>query len=84
MDNDAGGPDDEANVISETQITGAEDKGIKVDLGGFATIERSCVHDNANGGIQSTLGGNREGNRIFKPLFAPLRLYRGAFGRSIA
>jgi hypothetical protein len=74
VDSHAGAPDDEAealrasvaerapfadaNVITETRITGAEDKGIKVDLGGFASIERSCVHDNLSGGIQSTLGGH--------------------------
>jgi hypothetical protein len=44
-------------VVADSQIMGAEDKGLKVDFGGVARIERSCVHDNVNGGVQSTLGG---------------------------
>ncbi|HXJ32639.1 MAG TPA: right-handed parallel beta-helix repeat-containing protein [Candidatus Eisenbacteria bacterium] len=56
----AGAPDglpDPENVITGGEITGAEDKGIKVVGGGMAHVERSCIHDNANGGIQATLGG---------------------------
>ena len=45
------------NAIAGCEIRGAEDKGIKVDFGGVARVERSCVHDNQNGGIQATLGG---------------------------
>ena len=61
VDSDAGQPDDQGpgdNVIVESRITGAADRGVKVDFGGFATIERSCLHDNRNGGILSTLGGH--------------------------
>lgn len=47
-----------ANVIRDCEITGAADKGIKVTTGAYARIERSWVHDNANGGIQATLGGH--------------------------
>lgn len=45
------------NTIADCEVRGAEDKGIKVDFGGVARVERSCVHDNQNGGIQATLGG---------------------------
>ena len=61
VDNGAGVADQQGagdNVISASRITGAVDRGMKVDFGAFATIERSCVHDNASGGIQSTLGGH--------------------------
>jgi hypothetical protein len=46
----AGGGD---NVIVDSELTGAADKGLKID-DGFAAIVRSCVHDNRNGGIQAT------------------------------
>jgi len=49
---DDAGPGD--NVISESEITGAEDKGVKVVDGGVVRIERSCLHDNFNGGVQLT------------------------------
>ncbi len=49
---------DSANVIRECEISGAADKGVKVTLGAYARVERSWVHDNANGGIQATLGGH--------------------------
>ena len=61
VDTGAGQPDDSGpgdNVIVDGRITGAADKGLKVDFGGVATIERTCLHDNRNGGIQSTLGGH--------------------------
>src|SRR5438552_11768761 len=61
VDSDAGQPDDDGpgdNVIVDGRITNAADKGVKVDFGGFLTIERTCLHDNHNGGIQSTLGGH--------------------------
>jgi hypothetical protein len=41
-----------ANVIDACELSGARDKGVKVTTGAHATIQRSCVHDNANGGIQ--------------------------------
>src|SRR5262249_59531902 len=53
---DAEGPGD--NVVVASEIKNAKDKGVKVSVGGYATIERSCVHDNHNGGLQSTLGGH--------------------------
>jgi hypothetical protein len=61
IDNDAGQPDAEGpedDVVVDTRITGAQGKGVKVDFGGTGTIARSCVHDNQDGGIQSTLGGH--------------------------
>jgi hypothetical protein len=45
------------NTITTSEILNAADRGVKVDLGGSATIDRSCIHDNRKGGIQSTLGG---------------------------
>jgi hypothetical protein len=49
---------DTANVIRGCEVSGAADKGIKVTTGAYARIEHSWVHDNANGGIQATLGGH--------------------------
>src|SRR5262249_27946901 len=60
-DSDAGQPDADGpaeNVVVDSHITGAADKGVKIDFGAIARIERSCIHDNHNGGIQSTLGGH--------------------------
>src|SRR5262245_4733963 len=62
-DHDAGttdenGAPDPDNVVVQSRITGAADKGVKVDFGAHARIERTCLHDNENGGIQSTLGGH--------------------------
>ena len=53
--NDAGieGP----NALIDLDISGAFDKGVKVSEGGFARIERSWIHDNTDGGIQATIGG---------------------------
>ncbi len=47
-----------ANVIRDSEITGASDKGIKVTTGSFARVERCWIHDNTNGGLQTTLSGN--------------------------
>jgi len=52
-----GGPDSD-DVIVDSEITGATDKGVKVVTRSHATVETSCIHDNLNGGIQSTDGGN--------------------------
>ena len=52
-----GGADHDA-VIVDSEITGAQDKGMKVVGGGHATVQTSCIHDNMNGGIQATEGGN--------------------------
>jgi hypothetical protein len=49
---DDAGPAD--NVIVASEISGAEDKGVKVVNGGVVRIERSCLHDNMNGGVQLT------------------------------
>ncbi len=46
------------NVVVDTEVVGAEDKGIKITSQAHATILESCIHDNRNGGIQSTLGGH--------------------------
>jgi hypothetical protein len=46
-----------ANVIADSEVFGAQDKGIKVVGGGIVRVERSCVHDNNRGGIQVTNGG---------------------------
>ena len=47
-----------ANVVQDSEITAAADKGIKVTTNGYARLERNWVHDNANGGIQATLSGH--------------------------
>lgn len=59
-----------ANVLSDVDVSGAFDKGIKVSEGGVAVVEASWIHGNADGGIQATLEGNvtalhnrSEGNR---------------------
>lgn len=49
--------EESANVIADTEVYGAVDKGVKVTTGSHARIERVWVHDNGNGGIQATLGG---------------------------
>ena len=59
VDTDAGkGFDDTVNIIRDCEVSGASDKGIKVTTGAHARVERCWVHDNVNGGIQSTLGGH--------------------------
>lgn len=45
-------------VLEDTTIMGAEDKGVKVRDGSHLTVADSCVHDNRNGGVQSTFGGH--------------------------
>jgi len=47
-----------ANIIRDCEVSGAADKGIKVTRGAYALVENCWVHDNANGGIQATLGGH--------------------------
>lgn len=47
-----------ANLVIDTDVSGASDKGIKVTTGAYARVERSTVHDNLNGGLQATLGGH--------------------------
>src|SRR5262249_12495102 len=56
----AGTPDgnDGENVIEDCEISGAEDKGVKVASGSHLIVRRSCIHDNTNGGVQTTLGGH--------------------------
>ncbi|HLK12443.1 MAG TPA: right-handed parallel beta-helix repeat-containing protein [Candidatus Binatia bacterium] len=44
-------------LVTASEITGADDKGLKATDGGSVTVRDSCLHDNANGGIQSTRGG---------------------------
>jgi hypothetical protein len=60
VDTNAGVADDGPgdNEVVDTRITGAAEKGMKASTGGVATIARSCVHDNREGGVQSTLGGS--------------------------
>lgn len=59
VDGGAGtGFDDTVNVIRDCEITGAADKGVKVTTDAHARVEHCWVHDNANGGIQATLGGH--------------------------
>jgi hypothetical protein len=48
------------NLVIDSELTRAADRGMKVDGdldGAVATLANSCVHDNGDGGIQSTLGG---------------------------
>lgn len=45
------------NVIWSTRVTGAQDRGVKAN-DGSVLVERSCIHDNRKGGLQSTLGGD--------------------------
>lgn len=42
------------NLIVASEITGAKDKGVKVVDGSAVRIERSCLHDNFDGGVQLT------------------------------
>ena len=44
------------NVIIDSELTRAADRGMKINAGG-ATIVGSCVHDNEDGGILATFGG---------------------------
>ncbi len=61
---------DGANVLIDVDVSGAFDKGVKVSEGGVAQLHQSWIHQNADGGVQTTFGGtltaieNRsEGNR---------------------
>jgi hypothetical protein len=47
-----------ANVVSDSEISVASDKGIKVTTNAYARLENNWVHDNANGAIQATLSGH--------------------------
>lgn len=47
-----------ANVIRDSEVFASSDKGIKVTTNAYTRVERTWVHDNANGGIQSTLSGH--------------------------
>lgn len=47
-----------ANVVRDCEVFAASDKGIKVTTNAYARIERTWLHDNANGGLQSTLSAN--------------------------
>ncbi|GIW42051.1 MAG: hypothetical protein KatS3mg076_2628 [Candidatus Binatia bacterium] len=58
VDDGAGSSFETANVVRDSEVRGAADKGVKVTTGAFARIERSWIHDNRNGGIQATLGGH--------------------------
>ncbi len=46
------------NLLIDVDVSGAFDKGIKISEGGVAIIETSLIHDNSDGGVQSTLGGD--------------------------
>jgi hypothetical protein len=52
-----GGSDGDANLVVDSVVRGAQDKGVKVIGGGVQVVSGSCIADNANGGIQATLGG---------------------------
>src|SRR5262249_34542833 len=56
-DDPPGDPSD-ANIVADSELSGAEDKGLKVTLGAQTIIRDSSVHDNRNGGVQATQGGN--------------------------
>ncbi len=45
------------NVIRNSMISGAHDKGVKVSDGGVAVIDDSVAFANTDGGLQATLGG---------------------------
>jgi hypothetical protein len=47
-----------ANVVRDSEISAASDKGIKVTTDAYARLENNWVHDNANGAIQATLSGH--------------------------
>jgi len=54
----AGGSLDDANLVIDSEIRGARDKGVKVTGDAWQVVSRTCVRDNANGGVQATLGGH--------------------------
>ncbi len=59
IDNEAGfDPIATANVVRQCEISTASDKGVKVTRNAYARVERSWLHHNANGGVQSTLSGH--------------------------
>jgi hypothetical protein len=46
------------NRVRGCLVSAAHDKGIKVSDGGVATVERSLIIGNVDGGLQATLGGS--------------------------
>ncbi len=46
------------NVIEQCEVRNARDRGLKVTTGAQVELRQSCVHDNRNGGVQSTMGGH--------------------------
>ncbi len=45
------------NLIRNAEVIGAFDKAVKVSGGAVARVERSVIHENADGGLQATLSG---------------------------
>jgi hypothetical protein len=45
------------NLVRDCDVSGGFDKGIKVSNAATVRVERCHVHDNADGGLQATLGG---------------------------
>jgi hypothetical protein len=45
------------NLVRNCDVSGGFDKGIKISNAATARVERSHIHDNADGGMQATLGG---------------------------
>jgi hypothetical protein len=59
IDNNAGSDfESTVNIVRSTEVSGADDKGIKVTTNSFARLENNWVHDNLNGGVQATLSGH--------------------------
>ena len=54
----SGGSLADANLVIDSEIREAKDKGVKVSDGAWQVVSGSCVRDNRNGGIQATLGGH--------------------------
>lgn len=53
----AGGSDADANLVVDSTVRAAQDKGVKVATGAVQLVSGSCIADNENGGIQATDGG---------------------------
>jgi len=54
---DGGAGEAGANVIVDSEIAFAQKRGVTVSTGGRAVVERTCVHDNRNGGLAVLAGG---------------------------
>ncbi len=54
----AGGGNGGAIVIDDSELRGAQKKGLIVSTGGRALLRQSCVADNGEGGVHAVLGGN--------------------------